>query len=1172
MAAPALGVLLGALLALLGGLYLGRYLLYILIINWCRRRLQAELKISSFGFFWIHNLSLKFQEEQQTVEIDSIWVSSKLLNHDVPRYLALCFGDVRIRMDLQKAPGFQPPALEGPTQEDAEPSKVLSLGPSLLRLLSQLFSVHVNSVNIMVLHVAASESLWHVQIARTSLLLGCDGRCMACEVTFSQVNSKVLKSSQQVIYRVLHWQGRDPLKDPELPPSTLSLASLQYAPSGVRVELENTTVVLSMNSQKRHLTWTLKRLQFVSQCDREQMPLRSFTPSCDLPQMNVEIVLEDGLLLSQSRQRIVCLSMLQASLQVMAIDISVVVTLNTCIVHYRHQEFSQWLAMLALAQQQAWLPTPASSGGGGSRRMPQILATIILSASISNVSLSVQLGDMLPFAFGFHSVSVDYQHLRPQSVHQRAVLVVDHFCWRVGADSHIQRAPHPPNMHVWGEALILDSFSVQGSYNQPLGTSSAHADTLFLDCTLRGLQVECSDTCLECLSRVLSLLHPRNAETKESLELRFSGFEALVGVLCNSHQRRAAEVRVDTLTVLGSAESCTVSFHGVALALVKSVTEKMQACCKAPAIPNPVASLSALSVTYRSSICFLEVQCGESLGILWSPPDHMYLFHHFLATLQCYKMLQGMLQTTRAPALQGPEGTDEASGTEGFPSKRFLGLTLELSSLKVTAFVSEIHYLSLAAERVQVNRHGASLHAYCPGLAAGFDGNGIFAFKEVEVQALPELEEMILHRGPFPALTSLRNRAWVFSCSSVAVEFPYQYDFSATLDEALGVQKWLKGLHYANRDADREPVLPPDLLLKVRQFSWVFLDDVFEVKLRDNYELMKDESKESAKRLALLDAKVAALRKQHGELLPARKIEELYASLEKKNIEIYIQRSHRLYGNTPMRKALLTWTLSDLELVALADQSFHGAERVLQQVRELDDVSPFPPEGLELITHWCRMVKGSVKTFLVRIRDYPRYLFEIRDWSLSGRLAGAEQRGPPCSRRRQVLQLGAPWGDVTVERNLPPLKFYHDFHSEVFQYTIVWGPCWDPAWTLIGQAVDLLAKPSDDPSPPLPWWDKSRLLFHGNWRMEIEQANLHQVATEDPYNTTENMHWEWSRLSFHWTPSQFVFRGDLDVNVRTASKYDDCCFLHLPQLCMTLDLTWLCHGNPHDHHSVKARP
>lgn len=68
--------------------------------------------------------------------------------------------------------------------------------------------------------------------------------------------------------------------------------------------------------------------------------------------------------------------------------------------------------------------------------------------------------------------------------------------------------------------------------------------------------------------------------------------------------------------------------------------------------------------------------------------------------------------------------------------------------------------------------------------------------------------------------------------------------------------------------------------------------------------------------------------------------------------------------------------------------------------------------------------------------------------------------------------------------------------ANISLYTIVWGPCWDPAWTLIGQAVDLLTKPSADPSPLLTWWDKSRLLLHGRWVMDIEQANLHQLATE----------------------------------------------------------------------------
>lgn len=69
------------------------------------------------------------------------------------------------------------------------------------------------------------------------------------------------------------------------------------------------------------------------------------------------------------------------------------------------------------------------------------------------------------------SVSVELQHLldikddtespESQTLHQRASLFLDNFWWRVGQGSHIQQAPHPPGKHVWGEALILDSLSLQ---------------------------------------------------------------------------------------------------------------------------------------------------------------------------------------------------------------------------------------------------------------------------------------------------------------------------------------------------------------------------------------------------------------------------------------------------------------------------------------------------------------------------------------------------------------------------------------------------------------------------------------------------------------------------------------------------------------------------------------
>ncbi len=361
----------------------------------------------------------------------------------------------------------------------------------------------------------------------------------------------------------------------------------------------------------------------------------------------------------------------------------------------------------------------------------------------------------------------------------------------------------------------------------------------------------------------------------------------------------------------------------------------------------------------HSYFCLNQVECEEELIVEWTPPDHMILYQHLTEAQACWLMLCGEKVEDSSVKSTESEITSEQS--------RGLCVRVELSCTRLTAHVSEKNYILLHTEALSVSKHAGSIHLRSPCMIFNFDGNNIVSFNGLDVETHTELTEMQLHRDTFPFLTTPHNRVWVLTCPSMAVEFPYQYNFSNTFDMAISVQKWLKTLHRSPSQATTVQRLPPDLVFKISQFSFVFLDDIFEIKLRDNYELMKDESKESAKRLQLLDKKVADLRKQHGELLPARKIEELYSSLEKKHIEIYIQRSRRLYANTPMRKSLLTWTVSDLELVALADQSLHGPERVREQLRDIDGISPFPREGLSLVVQWCRAVKFQLTSFLGKL-------------------------------------------------------------------------------------------------------------------------------------------------------------------------------------------------------------
>ncbi|KAG7479401.1 hypothetical protein JOB18_024873 [Solea senegalensis] len=1218
-----------------------RWLICTLAVRFFHTALNADLKIKSVGLFSVQGVSIQFHP-QHTLEIDRIWISSKLLNQDLPRYLALCVGETRVRFDLQ-AP-LSPLVKKS---HEKKPGKI-SISPTKLRFLSQMLSFHISSINVMVVNLALSESLWHMTIAGITLLLDHQGKRLAWDFSVGQLSSKVLKNSQMDICLAevaLSLLLSGDVSLPDMKPGSLSLsvrtliAELheglflshvllpaspsktdheasdnertefiqteaverfhQLIPHDISVEFDNTNVILSMHSQKRHLNWTLKSLKVSYGRGYEQLHLKNFTPELSFPQSSLELRLEDGLLLSQSRQRILCVNSLKTTLQVTSIDIAGSFTVSTCIIHYRHQEFSHWLNLFPweqLIHRKAahkkspldYLPTLLFL-----RRLPHLDAPVMITSSVSNVNVSVQLGDTTPFALGFLSANAELQHLpdikaeaespESQNIHQRASLCLDNFWWRVGQGSHIQQAPHPPGKHVWGEALILDTFTLQGSFNRPRLEFSGHPPSLSVESRLKGLQVELSETCSLCLSRLLSLLcvpgltEPQQSHVAavtptadDSAQNILSSQPHLlfkvdccleeVNVFTLSNLAGAVSLRMDTVGVLSSAESSSVSLQGLSLSVVKVLADNMETCCPASQTPNSVLKLTNIAFSYHLTTHTLQVQSEDKLIVEWTPPDHMVLYQHMSEAQACWQMLRG------DGGADSPVGAVQSEGVTG--QSRVLCVRVELGSTRLTAHVSEQNFILLHTEGLSVSKHAGSMHIRSPSLVFNFDGNDIVTFKSLDVEAHADLAEMQLHRDAFPFLTAPHNHIWILTCPSMSVEFPYQYNFSNTFDKAISVQKWLKTLHRSPSHTPTVQRLPPDVVFKISQFSFVFLDDVFEIKLRDNYELMKDENKESAKRLLLLDKKVADLRKQHGELLPARKIEELYSSLEKKHIEIYIQRSRRLYANTPMRKSLLTWTVSDLELVALADESLHGPDRVREQLRDIDEISPFPREGLPLVVQWCRAVKFKLAAFLVRIRDYPRYLFEIRDWELSGRLIGTEQDGQTRALRKEIVPLGQPWGDVTVLRNIPPLKFYYDFKSNISLYTIVWGPCWDPAWTLIGQSVDLLTKPTADPSPLLAWWDKSRLLLHGHWVMDIDQANLHQLATEDPYNTTENLHWEWSKLNFNWNPGHFVFKGDLDVNVRTASKYDDICFLRLPNLCMTLDLQWLCHGNPHDHHAV----
>lgn len=48
------------------------------------------------------------------------------------------------------------------------------------------------------------------------------------------------------------------------------------------------------------------------------------------------------------------------------------------------------------------------------------------------------------------------------------------------------------------------------------------------------------------------------------------------------------------------------------------------------------------------------------------------------------------------------------------------------------------------------------------------------------------------------------------------------------------------------------------------------------------------------------------------------------------------------------------------------------------------------------------------------------------------------------AKRQVVIELGEPYGEVTIERSMTSLKYYHDFNCEVEHMSYAFGPCWEP--------------------------------------------------------------------------------------------------------------------------------
>jgi hypothetical protein len=181
--------------------------------------------------------------------------------------------------------------------------------------------------------------------------------------------------------------------------------------------------------------------------------------------------------------------------------------------------------------------------------------------------------------------------------------------------------------------------------------------------------------------------------------------------------------------------------------------------------------------------------------------------------------------------------------------------------------------------------------------------------------------------------------------------------------------------------------------------------------------------------------------------------------------------------------SLLSMHFSDFELeLTLPDLRGNTIEKTLN---ELDCTTPENLLYDDLIPLGIRF---SVQDATVTLRDFSIPIFSISgqgspSWKISGLVIIADPRPRSESLKTIYLPLNIKNAELTVVKNVNPVKIYCETQTTFTSSKPVkfcFGAAYEPSLADVIAVIDSFTKPNVDKSPPIGWWDKLRVMFHGS--------------------------------------------------------------------------------------------
>ena len=386
--------------------------------------------------------------------------------------------------------------------------------------------------------------------------------------------------------------------------------------------------------------------------------------------------------------------------------------------------------------------------------------------------------------------------------------------------------------------------------------------------------------------------------------------------------------------------------------------------------------------------------------------------------------------------------------------------------------------------------------------------------------------------------------------------------------------KVLKAAHITPPPPNKPPgPVEPNLVFKIEALTIEFDDDPFEVKLACNYQLIVKERLEQAKRQAALDERIKSFREEN-VLDIEDKLAELDATLSRRNSEIYIKKSKAMYQQSGLRTQLMQIKAANVSLVALTEPNIHGRDKLVARLREMEPLSPYPALVHDYATIFGRKVEMRWTAFSMNLRDYPMPFVSATDTKIIGCLIVDEIRAPPTACRTDYCIIGNSVTGVDedtkfrVSKGMTPMRVFHDLRWASKDIHAINGSCLEPVLGQLGIAVDLLSNATVDPSPPLLWFDKLRLLRHGPFELRADSFTVSLLASTDPYNSRERLDVCMSTARMQWANHKILLDCDMKMFIRTASRFNNSPFAHIPKMQTNVTLVWRCRDSPDDHQAL----